>query len=139
MKRMEFLKEMSSSLGKTLKSIYHPMVEDDVEKLSKAAQQALGIKWHFLSIKNEVKQGVELKFISGKPIIIVQTPKGNMQAISGICPVCSNLLVFSSLYSTGKCLICEKDYNFITMTGHLEYTVLPVKLEEERLFVGLSK
>lgn len=139
MKRMDFLKEMGSSFGKTLKSIYHPIVEDDVEKLSKAAQQALGIKWHLLSIENEVKQGIEQKFISGKPVIIIQKPKGNVQALSGICPVCSNLLVFSSLYSTGKCLICEKEYNFITMTGNLEYTVLPVKLKEERLFVGLSK
>lgn len=138
MKREEFLKEMGFSLGKTLKSIYHPFVEEDVEKFSKAAHHALGIKWHFLSGENELKVGIEQKFISGKPVIVYKNHEGNVQVLSGICPVCSNLLVLSSLYSTGKCLICEKEYNFITRKGNLEYNEMPFKQENDRLFIGIS-
>lgn len=138
MKRDEFLKEMGYSLGKTLKGIWQPMIEDDVVKLTDVAHHVLRYKWYFLSNKGELSAGIEQKFISGKPILVVSDQKGNLQVLSGICPVCSNLLVFSPLYSTGKCLICEKEYNFVTRQGSLVFAELPIKQDQLSIYIGIS-
>lgn len=137
MKRTEFLKEMKIGFGDTIKALLHPVIEEDVDKLSMAAYKAIGIKWYDLSAEEDLQNGIEQRFISGQPIIVLVEER-NTQAFSGICPVCSHLLIFTPLYSTGKCLICDKEYNFITKEGSLDYTDLPVKKEKGRVYVGIS-
>ncbi|WP_210365062.1 hypothetical protein [Bacillus sp. REN3] len=137
MKRTEFFKEMKNGFGETLRAICSPVIEEDFEKLSLAADRAMRIRWHYLSEENDLKEGVEQRFISGQPILVLVDER-NMQAISGICPVCSNLLAFTPLYATGKCLICEKEYNFGAKKGSLVYTELPTKFENGKVYVGMS-
>lgn len=138
MKRNEFLKEMSSSFGKTLKGIWQPMIEEDVVKLTNAAHQIMGVKWHYLCRNADLQAGIEQKFISGKPILVIKNQDGNVQTLSGICSVCSNLLIYTALYSTGKCLICEKEYNFNQQQGTLIYTELPLKYDQDKIYVGIG-
>lgn len=138
MKRTEFLKVMSSSLGNTLKGICQPLIEEDVIKLADAAYQVLGVKWHFLCEITDLQAGIEQRFISGKPILVIKNQNGNVQTLSGICSVCSNFLVYSPLYSIGKCLICEKEYNFNHQNGTLDYTELPLKYDRNKIYVGIG-
>lgn len=137
MKRNEFLKEMGSSLNKTLKAIYHPFAEDDVEKISNVADKAIGIRWHYLSSSVELTNGFEQRYISGKPVLIVSIDR-NIRAFSSVCPVCSNLLAFSALYSTGKCFICEKEFNILNQEDVLEFNEFPVKEDKGRIFIGFT-
>jgi hypothetical protein len=138
LKRSEFLKEMSSSLGKTLKALYGPSVEEKADKLGNAADKFLRISWHYLIEMDGLKEGIEQRFFLDRPILIVYRER-DVQVICGICPVCSNLLAFSSLYATGKCLICEKEYNFQTKLGNLEYKELPIKMEKGKIYLGMTR
>lgn len=138
MKRGEFIKEMGNSLFQTVKSVYEPFLKDDLQKMEDVTDIALGITWLPLMPKSEATQKIEMKFVNGKPII-VSVNETNMQAMSGICPVCSNIIMVNTLYSSGKCLNCEKEYNFKTQTGSLSLNSLPIKLKEQMYFVGFQK
>ncbi|CAM3897140.1 hypothetical protein [Mesobacillus zeae] len=132
MKRLDFIREMQSSLFKTVRSVYEPFLAEDVEKLERAADKALGLQWHHACTSGELSSPIEQKFINGKPVILIKS-EGNMRAFSGICPACSNLLILSTLYSSGKCVICEKDYNFLTGEGSLYLEEYPVREQDGSL------
>lgn len=138
MNRMEFLKEMGGGLFQTVKSVYEPFLKDDLEKVEVAADRALGITWLAVMKENELSSKPEVKFVAGQPIIILRQ-NANMQAMSGICPVCSNIINVTALYSSGKCLNCEKEYNFETMNGDLKLDSLHVKVKDHTVFVGLQR
>lgn len=138
MNRKEFFKEMGGSLIKTVRSVYEPFLNDDLNKVEKVADKALGIIWLPLMRVDESCSKLEIKFIEGKPIIVSQFGT-NIQARKGICPECSNLIVVSTLYSTGKCLNCGKEYNFQTEQGELKLDSLEVKKKDQMYFVGYVK
>lgn len=138
MKRDEFIREMGNSLFQTVKSVYQPFFHEDLEKVENAADRALGITWLPLMKKNDVSPDLEMRFISGKPIIVANY-ETNMQAISGVCPVCSNIIILTTLYSSGKCLNCQKEYNFKTQTGELKLEHLPIKTKDNTYFIGFSR
>lgn len=138
MRRGDFIKEMGNSLFQTVKSVYEPFLHDDLEKVEVAADRALGITWVPLMAKNEANLILETKFIEGKPIIVANQG-ANMQAMSGICPVCSNIIIVTVLYSTGKCLNCEKEYNFKMQQGELQLESLPIKLKDQMYYVGFQR
>lgn len=137
MNRLHFLKEMKRGLLETVKSVYEPIVADDLEKLERAADKALGLKWVYLTNEASLSNYVEQKFIEGKPIIICNEGV-DVRAYSGICPACSNLLVLSTLYSTGKCLYCEKEYHFKEKSGDLRLTSYPTKKMTDDYYIGLA-
>jgi hypothetical protein len=138
MKRGEFLKEMAGSLFHTAKSVYEPFLSEDLAKMEEAADRALGITWIPLMNKSELSAELDMKFLNGKPIILTQYDS-NVHALDGICPECSNIIILTSLYSTGKCLNCQKDYNFKTLAGELKLHSLPLKLKENQYYVGIQK
>lgn len=138
MKRGDFLKELGNSLFQTVKSVYEPFIQDDIEKVGEAADRALGITWMPLMNKEELSSDLEIKFIAGRPIIISRNGT-NMQAWDGVCPVCSNIIILSTLYSSGKCLNCQKEFNFKTQTGDLKLVLLPTKIKDHKYFVGLHR
>lgn len=138
MNRSEFLNEMSSSLGKTLKALYGPSLEEKAVRLDHAATNILRINWHYLLEIEGLKGGIEQKFFEGKPIFII-SEDGNVLVVSGICPLCSNLLSISPLFATVKCLICETEYSFQTKSGNLEYTELPIKMDKGKIFLGMAR
>ena len=139
MRRGDFLKEMASSLFQTVKSVYEPFLSEDLEKVEAAADRALGITWIPLVKENDgVVPELEMKFIGGKPVIVSHYGT-NIQALDGVCPVCSNIIILTTLYSTGKCLNCQKEYNFKTHTGDLQLESYPIKTKDNRYLIGLLK
>ncbi len=137
MKRSDFLKEMTGSLFQTVKSVYEPFLSEDLEKVEEAADRALGIKWVPMMNKHEFCEALEMKFINGKPVIVVRNGT-NMQALNGVCPVCSNIIILTALYSSGKCLNCQKEFNFKTQTGDLELESFQVKLKDQTFYIGFQ-
>lgn len=138
MKRIDFLKEMSNSLLQTVKNAYEPFIRDDIERVEEVADKALGISWLPLMREDEISSTLEMRFIEGKPIIVSRNHT-NMQVMSGICPVCSNIINVTALYSKGKCLNCEKEYNFSTNQGDLELDQLPIKMKDQMIYIGFQK
>jgi hypothetical protein len=138
MKRMDFLKEMGASLFQTVKYAYEPFARDDLQKVEEAADRALGIKWLPLMQEDDSAPKLDTKFVDGKPVIVSNFDT-NMRVMNGICPVCSNIIVVTTLYSTGKCLNCEKEYNFKTQQGDLQLEPLPIKVKDKTVFIGLQK
>ncbi|WP_040208551.1 Rieske (2Fe-2S) protein [Neobacillus jeddahensis] len=135
MRRGDFLKEMAGSLFQTAKSVYEPFLSEDLEKVEVVADRVLGISWKPLMKKEEIGSDLEMKFISGRPVIVARYGT-NMEAIDGVCPVCSNIIVVTTLYSSGKCLNCQKTYNFNTRSGELQLKSYPLKLVDDTVFIG---
>ncbi|WP_251552349.1 hypothetical protein [Neobacillus muris] len=137
MKRSEFFKEMAGGLIDAIKSAYDPFLLDDLEKVETAADLILGINWVPLMNENEKISNLEMRFLIGKPIIV--SKKGTeIRTMSGVCPVCSNIIILTTLYSTGKCLNCQKEINFKTNEGGLRLDPLPIKVKDHRYYVGLQ-
>lgn len=137
MNRQDFLKEMRKGLFSTIRTVYEPFVDEEIEKLEKTADSMLGIRWMFVCQKDTVFSKVNEYFINGKPIYMIQA-NGNMRALSGICPSCSNLLNLSNLLLTCKCFNCSKDYNFQTESGNLAFEELPISLKSDGYYIGLK-
>jgi hypothetical protein len=138
MRRGDFFKEMGNSLFQTVKSVYEPFIHEDLEKVEKAADRALGITWLPLMKENELSTDLEMKFYVGKAIIVSRNGT-NMQVMDGVCPVCSNIIILTTLYSTGKCLNCQKEFNFRTQTGELQLESLPIKRKDGMYFIGFQR
>jgi nitrite reductase/ring-hydroxylating ferredoxin subunit len=134
MKRGDFLKEMGNSLFQTIK----PFINEDLEKFEEAADRALGITWLPFMKETEIYPELEMKFIAGKPIIVTRNG-ANMQAMDGVCPVCSNIIILTALYSSGKCLNCQKEFNFKTQSGELHLESLPTKRKDGMHFIGIQR
>ncbi|WP_462411935.1 hypothetical protein [Neobacillus sp. Marseille-QA0830] len=137
MKRGEFFKELAGGLIYTIKSAYEPFLQDDLEKVETAADLILGIKWVPFISETETTAELEMKYLNGTPIIIAKQGT-NIQAMNGVCPVCSNIIFLTALYSTGKCLNCQKEYNFKTNTGELKLEPLSIKLRNHIYYIGLQ-
>ncbi|QCJ43177.1 hypothetical protein FAY30_15420 [Bacillus sp. S3] len=129
---------MAGSLFCTAKSVYEPFFHEDLEKMEAAADRAFGITWLPIIKKYEVIENPEMKFISGQPVIVTRNGT-NMQAFDGVCPICSNIINLTALYSTGKCLNCQKEYNFKTHSGELQLKSYPCKQKNEMYYIGFHK
>lgn len=138
MKRGDFLKELGGSLYQTVKSVYTPFIGEDLKRIEEAADRALGINWVPLFRVDDYDSELEMKFVEGKPIIVSRNGT-NMQAMDGVCPVCSNIIILTTLYSTGKCLNCQKEFNFKTRCGELELKSLPAKIKDQTFYISLQK
>lgn len=137
MRRGEFLKEMGSSLVQTMRSVYEPFLREDLEKVETVTDHILGVSWFPLRV-SELTTELEMKFLCGIPVIVIRNGT-NMQAMDGVCPVCSNIIHLTTLYSSGKCLNCQKEYNFKTLSGELQLTSLPIKQKEGFYYIGFQK
>jgi len=138
MRRGDFLKEMADGLFQTVKSVYEPFLSGDLEKVEAAAERALGITWHPLMKEHELDVDIEMKFFNGKPLIISRY-ETSIQAINGVCPVCSNIIILSTLFSTGKCLNCQKEYDFKIQSGDLQLVSYPIKRKNGTYLIGIAK
>ncbi|MEH7245227.1 hypothetical protein V7114_00410 [Neobacillus niacini] len=138
MKRLDFFKEMGDGFFQTVKSVYEPFIQDDLEKIEGAADRALGITWVPVLKETEMTSSLEMKFFQGKAMIFV-FHETNMQAWNGICPVCSHIITLSTLYSSGKCLNCQKEFNFKSNTGDLPLLPLPLKKKDQIYHIGFLK
>jgi len=136
--RLEFFKEMRKSFRDTLKAIYMPLIEEDLDKLEKVTEHVLELKWYSLGYIWSFTSKIEYRYINGIPVIIVMEGE-SVQVFSGICPACSNLFVVSTLYSTSKCMKCEREYDFKSKNGDLILEELLMKSEKDELFVGFQK
>ena len=136
MKRLHFLKTMGASLYETIDSLYEPAISNGVSKLEEAGDRLLGVKWYPAGLGTKQGPILEMRYIGGQPAVFYGD-ESNMRAVSGICPVCSNIIILTALYSTGKCLNCSKGFNFGTSEGDLELIFLKVKRRENEWFVGV--
>jgi len=135
MNRKDFFKEIGSSLLETVKSAAEPFIQEDLEKIETAADRALGVEWMPLMQEEELRSNLEIRYIAGRPIIVSKF-RSNIQAWDGICLGCSNIITISTLYSSGKCLNCDKEFNFQTLEGTLKLDPLAVKKKDHMYFVG---
>ncbi|CAH2715532.1 hypothetical protein BACCIP111895_02716 [Neobacillus rhizosphaerae] len=138
MRRGDFFKEMGNSLFQTVKSVYEPFLSEDLEKIEVATDRVLGITWHPIMKEYEFNSDLEMKFINGKPVIVTRIGT-NMQAVDGVCPVCSNIIILTTLYSTGKCLNCQNEYNFKSQSGDLQLNSYPIKLKNDTYLIGFQE
>jgi hypothetical protein len=138
MKRLDFFKEMGEGFFQTVRSVYEPFIERDIEKFENASDMALGITWIPLMNVSDMNTNFEMKFFKGKAIIMVNHGT-NMQAWNGICPACSHIITVSALYSCGKCLNCQKEFNFKTNTGELQLQALPLRKKDQIYQIGFVK
>lgn len=138
MKRGEFLKEVAGSLFSSVKSAYEPFMAEDLEKMEEAADRALGITWVPLMNDYLLSSNLEMKFLNGIPIVIFC--KGTtIQAVHGVCPECSTIIILTSQNSSGKCLNCEKEINFKSDSGDLKLESLPIKVKGHQYLIGVHK
>jgi hypothetical protein len=138
MNRSGFLKELGGSLFETVKTVYEPFIHGDFEKVEEAADRALGITWRPLMKKYGVSSELEMKYIDGKPII-VSGYGTKIRALDGVCPVCSNIIIVTALYSSGKCLNCQKEFNFKTQSGELLLLSYPIKVKDDVYYIGFQR
>lgn len=138
MYRKEFLKELGTSLFQTMKNVYEPFIHDDLQKVEEVMDQTLGIKWVPLMSADDSSSKLEMKFINGTPIMVIRDG-ADIHVLSGICHECSNIITVTTLYSTGKCLNCEKEYNFKTKQGELSLKTIPVKKKDHVIYIGFDK
>lgn len=138
MKRLDFLKEMRNSFLTTVKAVSEPFLEEKADQVEKATDKLLGIKWTYLCREDEIPTTMEQKFLEAQPVVIIREEE-KIRTFSGICPVCSNLLVLSTPYTTLKCFLCDKDYNFKNLTGELSLTELPMRKEKQDYYIGIKK
>ena len=138
MRRVDFIREMTGSLFQTVKSVYEPFIGEDLEKVEIAADRVMGITWLPVIKEGDSSDDLEMKYIVGKPVIVARNGT-NMQAFDGVCPVCSNIIIVTSLYSCGKCLNCQKEYNFKTFIGELKPKSYPIKKRNGTYFIGVQK
>ena len=137
MNRIEFFKEMRDGLFRTVKSVYEPFLKEDLEKFERATDSALGIMWYPVVNLYGQRENLEMKFVAGQPVILLRQGP-NIEAMSGVCPKCSNLITITSLYSSGKCLNCGKIFNFTNHEERLQLETFPIRRKEETIFVGIN-
>lgn len=137
MNRLDFLKEVAGSMIQTVKYVYEPFLSDDLKKIEEAADKALGITWVPIMKVGEMAGESEIHFISGKPVILY-SQEGKVLAISGICPVCSNLIQVRGYDNVASCMHCEKEYHLKTGKGELAVTALQVKKKDQMYVVGYN-
>lgn len=137
MNREGFFKEMGKGLLQTVKTVFEPLIEDDLETLEKTTDTILGIQWLYLCSSEYPFEKLNQFFVKNRSIFVIQE-EGNMRAISGICPSCSNLLHLSALLLTCKCFNCEKDFNFRTNSGELTFFDLPITRKQDGYYIGIK-
>lgn len=138
MKRLDFFKEMGEGFFQTVKSVYEPFIQGDIEKIESAADKALGITWIPFLKESEWTSDLEMKFFNGKAVILARQGS-NMQAWNGICPVCSQIITVTTLYSSGKCLNCQKEFDFMRNSGELPLTPLPLRKRDQIYQIGFAR
>lgn len=134
MNRLDFLKEVTGSIFQTMKYVYEPFLKDDLEKMDEAVDRALGITWVPVMKVDEMIIRPEVRFVSGNPIIVFSHDE-RLHAISGICPVCSNIIQVRMYDHMATCMNCDKDYDFKTMDGKLSVQKLQIK-RKNQMYVG---
>ncbi|MCM3737552.1 hypothetical protein M3215_17555 [Bacillus cytotoxicus] len=138
MNRLDFLKEVTGSIFQTMKYVYEPFLKDDLEKVEEATDRALGITWIPVMKRDETLIKPEVRFVSGKSIIVFPHEE-NLHAISGICPICSNLIQVRMYDYMATCLVCDKDYDFKTLGGELSVQKLQIKRKDQMYVVGFRQ
>ncbi|WP_242224595.1 hypothetical protein [Bacillus cereus group sp. BfR-BA-01380] len=137
MNRLDFFKEVAGSIFQTVKYVYEPFLKDDLKKVEEAADRALGITWVPVMKVDEMIIGPEVRFASGKAIIVFSHEE-KPHAISGICPICSNLIQVRMYDHRATCTICDKDYDFKTLGGELFVQRLQIKRKDQMYVVGFT-
>lgn len=137
MNRLRFFSEMKKGMLQTVKAVSEPFLEEKLDQLDQAVDSILQLEWVLLTKDVELLAKVEQRFINGKNIIVLRTGEG-IQAVSSICPVCSNLLCFSEGTMVLKCLMCEKEYSFHSQAGELALTFLPIRKQNNAYEIGIN-
>ncbi|NRD80474.1 hypothetical protein HPT25_24435 [Bacillus sp. BRMEA1] len=137
MRRIDFFREIKSSLIDTVISVYDPFIKSDIEKVEEVANLILGITWVPVLKENAPYTNLDMEFINGMPIIFFGN-ETNRMAMEGFCPECLHIFTVTSLYSIVKCLDCGKEYNFKTQLGDLKFKSMPLKRINKTYYVGFT-
>ena len=121
----------------TVKAVSEPFLEEKLDQLDHAVDSILQLEWVLLTEDIELLAKVEQRFINGKNLIVLRTGE-SIQAVSSICPVCSNLLCFSEDKMELKCLMCEKEYSFHNQSGELALCFHPIRKRNNAYEIGIN-
>lgn len=137
MNRLRFFSEMKKGMLDTVKAVCEPFLDEKIEQMDRAADSILQMDWVLLTEDIELIHNIEQRFINGINILVFRTG-GNIQAVSGICPVCFNLLCFSESTKELKCFTCEKQYSLLKEEGQLALTFFPIRKRDNRYEIGMK-
>lgn len=135
MDRLAFLKEMKTSLVKTVQSAFAPIVEDKIEKIDRSIDVISQLKWVFVTADLARSKSIETKYLVGQTLILIYSGE-KLQAFSGTCPNCQQLLHIFQVDATCKCMSCDQYFSFTSDdNGALEQ--YPTKQMQDGYYVGI--
>lgn len=133
MNRRAFLKEMIHSLTEAGKEVAAPFIEEDADKIVRAAQTLQGTRWYRAE---SVGHGYNEQFIGGRPVCIYS--EGNRTVACGkVCPHCNQLLQWLDQGQRLICMSCGRDYSFQTQSGSLIPLFYDIRIDKGDLWVAL--
>ena len=137
MNRLEFLKEMTNSLFKTVQSACAPIVEEKIDKLDRSIDVLTQLQWWHVTNEAQDTKTIETKYIDGQSVLVVHEQK-TIRAFSGLCPSCSHLLHVFQLDFACKCMHCDEHFT-LTNDEFGSLQEYPLKKREDGYYVGLNK
>lgn len=142
MNRREFMKQLGTGLLDTFKEAAAPLIEKDLEKLSRLADQLRG--YRFFEVKLPVGSlsltGIDSLSVSGETVLLRRNGE-EWEFYSGYCPRCGNLMQVIAYAGRFKCFGCESEYdpNADPKVHSGALVQLPLRTEAGRTYVGVLR
>jgi hypothetical protein len=138
MNRREFMKQLGTGLLDTFKEAAAPLIEKDLEKLSRLTDQLIGYRFYEvkLPVGSPSLTGIASMTVSGETLLLRRNG-AEWEFYSGYCPGCGNLMQVIAYAGKFKCFGCESEYDPKAQRGALAQ--LPLRTEAGRTYVGLLR
>lgn len=136
MNRFQFLKEIQHSLVETIKGIYAPLLEDEVNNMKKVIS-SIHSAWYPLGVYEEL-HGVEIKYIHRTPIAIYMK-QGQVQASKMVCPHCHVMLHYIQAEQRFLCLYCDRHFEWLSESASCSMPRLATKKINGEWYVQLER
>ncbi|WP_353947500.1 Rieske (2Fe-2S) protein [Sporolactobacillus sp. Y61] len=133
MNRRSFLKELAGSLTETAKQIASPFIDEDVRKITQAADLLQDMHWYRL---DRVPNGYSESFRAGQAVCLYKAGE-KITACRKICPDCRGMLQWIAPLQRLTCLSCDQFYTFAKQEGSLHPEFIQLKHEGDQVWAAL--
>lgn len=132
MDRRQFMKELRIGLSDTFREAVTPLIEKDIDKLTKLAEDLSGYTFHPVALP---AVGPRMDMVMGQSLVLAEVDR-EWRAYSAVCPhpECGQLLSYLAHLKELKCFSCERSYSLHRGTS---LTRLPLRKEKKRTLVGI--
>lgn len=113
MNRRQFMKELGTGLVETFREAAAPLVEKDLQKLTRWADRWSGFVYYPVELPDAAGSrttGPVLASAGGKPVLAVKPEGGGWTVYSAGCPACGGLLHVLAYSGRARCFPCDADY-----------------------------